>query len=328
MLYGCSAGQRGTDIMSDNNIIRDEGKSGLNYAYNSNGDLVKATDAISSVIYTCPCDGCGAKLHVMLTKRGAVFARYKLEVHLNPICRSIESGAQEKTFENLTPEGFIGKLCRRVQRQPKKPPVVPPTPGKDPGTSSIPPTEPDRTASFSSLKQIAKSQVQYLKPNDRYGDHRVSDFILTYKYAFEFFRQEDFSLECRIVYARYRYSYSHVRALEFVLFSGSDYVLFLLSFNKQNDYKKYRDQFVTFELNTETGKKMPRFTGKSEVLIASDMWNPLSEDQYLKLINSKNSNYAESEGKNAKTLRSGNCYGIYQAVFTNEKQIYIYPNDD
>lgn len=294
--------------------IREEGKAGLIYAYDSKGKLTHAQDSVNGLKYICPICGCG--MHPTTTKSGKrIFARNPGEVHTNPVCINIESNRVKHSFEKLTPESLITSLCYATPR--KKGPsgggTIAPGPG---GGGSVGGDNGEiKSVPFSSLKQIAEAGLDYLKADDMQGDYKVSDFIMTYKFAGEFFKDPQFSLGARIVYARYAWTNGPTQSILFSMYKKDAFsVKFRLLFQKKGDYKKYRDKFGKFEEN-ESGKTVfVNHNSEQYVLIASDNWAYIPKDQC--------SNYCKK-----KDAICDKCCGMYQAVFTNTKQIYLIPAD-
>lgn len=295
--------------------IKEEGRAGLIYAYDSDGKLTHANDSINGHKYTCPICGCG--MHPTTTKGGKrIFARNSGEVHTNPICISIESNQVKHSFEKLTPESLMTSLCYTTPR--KK------------GTSGGGPVNPEpggggsvggddgeiKSVPFSSLKQIAEAGLDYLKADDMQGEYKISDFIMTYKFAGEFFKDPQFSLGARIIYARYAWVSASTQSIVFSMYSKRDdfSVRIRLIFQKKNEYKKYRDKFGKYKEN-ESGKTVfVNHNADQYVLIASDNWAFIPKNHCPKYCLSKDG-YCDK------------CCGMYQAVFTSTKQIYLIPAD-
>ena len=298
-------------------ILKEEGKAGLFFAYDSSKKYTPADRAVAGAAYTCPV--CGCQMHLTTTKSGKhIFARNPKQLHTNPRCYTIEQSGVERTFQNLDPEKFISSLCHVSSRQPK---AADPSSGKDSPTAKAPsdtiPEDGQKLSGFSSLKQIADSGITFLNYNDRQGEHYVSDFLMSYKYAGQFFANPDYVLGSRIVLARYSGFDAKTNSIFFSIFwkdNGSGAVRFRLFFPKVADFRTYRDKFGSFT-EDEKGRTVfkPRYDAQ-DVLIASDEWNKLDNAQCQTLCGSKET-YCKK------------CCGMYQATFTNSKQIYLIPAD-
>lgn len=288
--------------------IKKDGKAGLLYAYNTQGVLVSADDAVPGVKHTCPV--CGCDVHRTSTRTGTrIFARYPGHIHTNSKCQTLERNAIKRSFKNLDPEQFIMSLCHTTPRGGGKT-KGPENPG--PGPNGVDDDEEFKVISFSSLKQIAESATEYLKAHDKQGDYSVCDYILTYKYAAGFFSDPSFNLGSRIVYARYLWNDSKTQSIFFIMFfKGGFAVRFQLIFMDKKEFKKYRNKLCEFK-ESNTGKTICIKRHKNQdVLIASDNWAHITKNQCFKLCSS----YDNCE----------KCYGMYQAVFTSPKQIYLIP---
>lgn len=295
--------------------IKLEGKAGLYYAYNSEKVYVAASNAINGETYTCPF--CGCRMHVTTTKYGKrIFARNPGEVHTNPICVIIDRGGVEHSFKDLEPEKFITSLCHQVPRT-KGPKGKGPAGGENDITPKTdePENEGGKLAKFTSLKQISESGIEYLNPNDMQGNHKVSEFILTYKYAKDFFSNPNFDLGARIVYARYLYIDSKNRSIIFSLYGKEFSVKFRLIFPSVTDFKSYRDKFGSYKADASTGKTIfEKHRKEQNVLIACDNWIYIPKSRCEKICSPKET-YCNL------------CCGMYQATFTSSKQIYLIPAD-
>lgn len=145
-------------------------------------------------------------MHASTTKLGKrIYARYAGESHSDPICLKNETKSIHYSFDSLTPEAFITSLCYKPTR--KKNTGKPGPSGGIGGNDPVPSDEEDdiKLRPFSSLKQIAEAGIDHLKAEDKQGAFKVSDFIMTYKFAFSLFSDPAFTLGSRIVYAAFCY---------------------------------------------------------------------------------------------------------------------------
>lgn len=310
--------------------IKKKGMAGLFYAYDSNGNYVSAKHAIKGERYRCPY--CQCEMYATTIKGTRIFARMPNTKHESNACKTIERTRLERSFANLDPISFIGSLCHA---SPKTKDIHNNATAKDisaipykcaEGNDPILPLDDDNILTtentksesvdsdaklmpFQSLRQIAESGIRYLNPNDKQGEYYVSDFIMTYKYAKDFFKRPNFNLGARIVYARSAWHANN--SIYFKMFSRlNDFsVLFQVYFPRTKQYNDYKSKFLTVG-------KMGKTTFHKEVLIACDNWNNLTSQckQFCY--------YAHSEKGCPK-----NCLGMYQATFTCAKQIYILPDN-
>jgi hypothetical protein len=297
------------------NDIKEEGRAGLSYAYDAQGNYISAADAVNGQEYKCPI--CGCAMHPTTTKKGRrIFARKPHTIHTNPECITIENSGVEHSFEGLDPLKFISSLCHASSK--KKEATQDKSDSNNTSSEStsitVADTEP-KLLKFTSLPQIAKSGVDHLKADDMQGDHKVSEFIMTYKFAKDFFTDPGFDLGARIVYAAFDGHIDKKNTLVFVMFNPhfNFSVRFHLVFPKKKDYKEYRDKFGHYEENEKGKTIFKRLYRRQTVLIASDDWVHLPTD-------SCNENCRHND-------RCESCCGIYQAVFTNSKQLYLLPSD-
>ena len=293
-------------------MLKEDGRAGLLYAIDTNGKYISAINAINGEKYNCPV--CGCMMHVLTTKTGKrIFARNPGAQHTDGRCISYESKSNKHSFDDLEPERFIEGLCRVV---PKKKDHDPTDVRKSIGsTSETNGTEEDiKISPFSSLKQIAE-EIDFLDGNISQGNHTITDFVLTFKSAPQFFASEkNRDLGARIVYCRFCAPENKSNALLFDLFSMNNgiYVRFCLIFSDKKKFIEYRDKFGNFgELDNGATGFIKKHTVQ-DVLIACDNWE-LIDRQYCK--------------NNCRKEKCGDCYGMYQAVFTNSKQIYLIPAD-
>ena len=293
--------------------IKKEGMTGLLYSRVENGNYIHANAATKG--QKCFCPFCGCAMHPTKSKSGLrFFARNSGAVHTDPICIDLESKKVHHSFEGLKPYELITSLCHVAPRGGNPVGGGPGTPG--PGGNGY--GDPDaeiKTRPFASLKQIYEAGIYYLDPDDMQGDHKVSDFIITFKYGKQFFTSPGFHLGARIVMARYDGFDSATRSITFSQFSKGDYLVkFRLVFTNNSEFRKIRDKFAHFTEDEITGKTVlvKRHTVQ-DVLIASDSWELISRDNCPRLCSS--------------STRCQNCCGMYQAVITNTKQLYLIPSD-
>lgn len=296
--------------------IKKDGEAGLAYAYDSENVYTSASNAINGKEYTCPI--CGCPMHVTTTKKGRrIFARNPNQVHTNPACITIEHKKIERSFEDLDPEIFITSLCYVAARKKNtdKISVDDSINSTEPKSPAQPDEEPKITK-FSSLKQIAESGIEHLKADDMQGNHKISDFIMTYKYAKDFFTNPQFKLKARIVYARFLFAESRDSSLIFSLYDRkNDFsVKFRLVFLKNTEFKKYRDKFGAFKPDASGRTKFIKHYDTQNVLIACDKWLYIEKNRCNNFCPPKDS-------------ICSSCSGMYQATFTNSKQLYLLPPD-
>lgn len=297
--------------MINKKIIKTEGMAGLLYTRNLCGDYVAADSAIKGDSYKCPF--CDCDMHVTKSSAGMkYFARNPGSVHTHAICISVESKKVQHSFDGLNPSKLIGGLCH-----------VSPRGGTsresgnalDPGGNSEGGHDPEiKNNKFSSLKQIYDAGIYYLNPDDQQGEHKVSEYIITFKYGHQFFTNPDFRLGCRIVMARYDGFDSKAQSIIFSQFNSDYSVKFRLVFTKKSDFKIIRDKFAVFAEDEQTGKTiLVKKHMVQDVLIACDNWEYVSRG-----ICSGNCSYS---------YNCERCCGMYQAVFTSKKQLYLIPSD-
>lgn len=298
--------------------LKDEDRAGLNYAKDPDDVLKSAYEAVSGIRYTCP--SCGCLMHPASTKKGKrFFARNPGQYHTKPACITIESKGVEYTFNGLDPKKFIVGLCHASPRKKKGPAPGPnpPTPGPNPPTPGNNQPEDDfggKQQPFTSLAQIASSLIENLNANDYQGEHKVSDFILTYKYGLDLLCSPGFILGVRIVYGRYLFSINRNRTLVFSMFRDGISVKFCVTFTKHKDYISFRDKFGRYAEDDKGKTRFKKHYDTQDVLIACDDWRPISRPACAEVCSS-DKDYCKS------------CYGMYQAIFTNSKQIYLIPAD-
>ncbi len=294
-------------------MIKEEGKAGLLYAYSLDGVYTYAGNAKKGAKYTCPI--CGCPMHITTSRIGnKYFARDPGRQHTDPRCLTKEKKGIEYSFKGLDPYSFISSLCRVCSRKEKKN-----SEKSDAVTSSdinksiktdvteYGPT--DRP--FGSLKQIANAGLDLLNPDDIQGDCKISDVILTFKYADRFLTNPNFTLGARIVYARFLWADNKNQALVFSLFSKGRYsVKFRLIFTSKKEFHTYRDKFGSYVENDAGKTVFKKVNPDQNVLIASDEWYKINSPDCKAYCNSTET-FCNS------------CCGIYQSVFTNKKQLYI-----
>ena len=294
--------------------IKKEGAAGLNYAYDVKGIYTPATKAITGDKYTCPI--CGIPMHVTTTKSGnRIFAKNPGQTHLNAACITIERQKHRHSFENLDPEKFIRSLCHVTPRKR----VIEKKETSDENSESTTPTTSleydSNLLTFSSLKQIAESGIDYLKPDDMQGSHKISEFIITYKYGKNFFKDPSFSLGARIVYAKYLFPEKDNLAILFSMFEKHEFsVRFRLLFSDRKAFRSCREKFGTFkEVTTGCTKFVPHYQDQ-KVLIACDCWTLIDKSRCKDFCSPKEDYCAR-------------CCGLYQALYTSTKQLYLIPAD-
>lgn len=291
--------------------FKEEGKAGLAYCYSESGIYTPASKAKHGAKYTCPI--CGAKMHLTRTKKGKyIFARNSGEVHSKFACITIEKSGKERSFAGLEPESFIAGLCRSSPRSSGRinhtsNDDVTSNASRSAGISTE--TEDFSLVCFKNLKEIADSGIENLNSDDRQGTHKISDFVMTFRYARNFFNEPSFILGARIVYARFAFYDFDNHAIIFSLFSHDFSVKFHVFFKEKSDFKHYLDILIENKI-TEDGKTVTRKKEGQNVLIASEDWIFFDEARCKKscIVNEK---YCK------------NCAGMYHTKFTSRKQIYV-----
>lgn len=283
--------------------------AGLIYAYDPNRVLTSSENSQNGVPYTCPI--CGCRMHPTTTKSGKrIFVRMPGEVHTSSVCCTLEKKPKKYTFESVSPERLICSLCRAVPRREANGGSN----GGGGGSSSDAGEKVSEitTLPYSSLKQIAESGIESLKPEDKQGDFKVSDFIITYKYGETFFTDPMFELGSRIVYARFLWADDRTKSITFSQYKPKSYsVKFRLVFLRNKDYKKYRNKFIGPVIDANGRTCTIKLHDQQDVLIAYDQWTLISKVRCKTFC---------STDKFCDT-----CRGTYQAIFTNPKQIYLVP---
>lgn len=293
--------------------IKDSGRASLPYAVDETNNMISAENAISGGKYFCPV--CRCSMHVTTTRSGVrVFARNPRIQHTNAQCINYEAKNTKHSFDKLEPENFIGSLCRVSQR-------IPSSGGAQGGGGSQPGTDETddvKYASFTSLKQISE-EIDFLDGGLTQGNHKISDFVLTYKSARQVFRASRYQLGARIVFCRYKAFDAKRQAILFDLFSKSNRpeipdlsVRICLVFPNKTDFAHWRDQFGSFAEDENGRRIFKRKYDAQDVLIAFDDWQFIERPACVDCC-----------GKHI----CDKCYGMYQAVYTNPKQIYLVPTD-
>lgn len=291
--------------------LKEENRAGLLYAIDANGEIVSAENANPGERYRCPV--CNCEMHVCRTPSGKhIFARNPGKHHTDGKCISYESKSIKHTFDTLNPEKFIESLCRVSSKNGNQNVTKPRnTNDSTPGSSDL--DEDIKISSFSSLRQI-NEELDYLDGSITHANHKISDFVLTFKSAPQVFQGSNYELGARIIYCRYIGFDSDRNALFFDSFNYSFTVRFCLLFPKKSEFIAYRKKFGDF---CEAENGATRFIKKHEVqdvLIACDDWHFIDRQ-------SCNSYYVCRKADCSK------CYGMYQAIFTNSKQLYLIPAD-
>lgn len=297
-----------------NQEIKKEGRAGLFFAYDANHNLTAADDAITGVPYTCPI--CGCAMHATKTKSGKrIFARNPNTEHTKKRCITIESRGVERSFAGIDPHKFIMSLCHATPRKQSGEKSGSETEKNTSNTNDTmnQDNEQDCTLlSFRSLKQLAESGVKYLNPNDTQGGHKVCEYIMTYNYGMEFFSDPNFELGERIVTARFQYIESKVRAIAFSMFHGGYVARFQLVFPNRNTLNDYMQKFGYWEEVLDKHRFVKLYDDQ-DVLIASDDWKKVKKPACRDRCYNKHGQYCV------------NCLGLYEAHFTNSKQLYLEP---
>ena len=292
--------------------LRDENRAGLKYARDLNQKLISAEKASPHQEYICPY--CGCKMHRTSRNGKYYFARNKKQVHSDISCK-IADEKGERTFDNTDPTHFIQKLCHTTHRN-KNSSAGQSTSERNAqnnNNSQAKEPSPNKDLYFTSLKQIANSGIYKLNADDKQGDYKISDFILTYKYGMDLLKDPDFTLGPRIIYARYEaYDYKKQSLLFRIFNKENEVVTFELIFYSNKTFKKYLYSFME-EIVENSKTKFQKKHQIQDVLIASDSWEKI-EKGYC-----ENTCYIKSE------TNCRRCLFMYQAVFTNSKQLYIIP---
>lgn len=284
--------------------LNDGNHIGLLYALTEDTrEYVYATEAEKGSNYICPI--CYCKMQIKTYQSGLkLFARNPGAIHINSECIAIEQQKTKKSFNGLTPERFIGSLCRTIPRKKEK------LEDENGGhtvrnLTKESSTIPTYVAPFSSLRDIAKGGLFNLKPTSKQGDYQISDFILTYQYGFDFFEDLNFTLGARIIYAKYSSYDKNNNYLKFNIFKKEKCVQLNLRVPNDTTFKELSKKL--FKEPVIINNKV--CSEKKEVLVAAQDWQAYSDTQLAELNNT-------SKGK-TKYLRA------YLGTLTNQKQIYI-----
>ena len=294
---------------------KQEGRASLAFAYDFGKKYTSASDAENGKNYTCPY--CGCPMHVTKTAKGmSIFARNPGKVHTDPVCITAERKGVERSFGDMDPKSFIVSLCHATPRK-TKPELEGPIGHVGPPKGEEKPEDPDdfRVLSFTSLKQISESGIDHLKAEDLTGNHKVSDYIMTYKYAKDFFSNPGFRLGARIVYGRFAFVDAQKQAIVFSMFQANSFsVRFRVFFPTRKTFFEYRDKFVECKADSNGRTKFTKRYAAQDVLIACDSWEYIENSRCSDVCNSKK-DYCTT------------CCGMYQATFTSSKQLYLIPAD-
>jgi len=294
-------------VLNDFSNFKEEGRAGLLFALDAQDNYVSAEDAVSGEKYFCP--GCRCKMHVVTSKCGKrYFARNAGEQHTNGKCVSYERG-RKHTFETLDPERFICSLCRVASKKGIQDGAGPH--GVGDGDPSDQDGDEIKLSPFASLKQIANEM-------DFFDVSKVSDFLLSFRNAESVIKGKGFNLGARIVRCRYAAYKGESNALLFDLFCkryGATVlsVRFSLLFTSKKEFLAYREKFGTLREMENGSTRFVKHHEVQDVLLACDNWEFVS--------------FPQCKGNCGKN-ECGKCVGMYQAIFTNSKQIYLFPADD
>ncbi len=282
--------------------FKEDGRAGLLYALDGNGNYISAEDAVGGEKYFCP--GCECKMHAVTSKCGKrYFARNAGEQHTNGKCVSYERG-RKHTFETLDPERFICSLCRVASKKDNQDGTGPR--GVGDGDPSDQDGDEIKLSPFTSLKQIA-NEMDYLDVS------RVSEFLLSFRNAENVVTGKGFNLGARIVHCRYAAYKGESNALLFDLFCTTLKVRLSLVFTSKKQFLTYRDKFGNFREKENGLTRFVKHHDEQDVLLACDNWEFVS--------------FPQCKGNCGKN-ECGKCVGMYQAIFTNSKQLYLIPTDD
>ena len=297
---------------------KEERGTGLPYAVKDpeSKNYILAEDAVSGEKYFCP--DCGCKMHVTTSKLGKrYFARNSGEEHKKDKCAKYEDAGVWRTFDDLEPESFIRNLCMALLRRGGGVVSGPRARnGKDDaGTddSEI------KILPFANLRQIAGAMPGFLDGNTADGKHRISDFLISFRYAHDVIKGDHYELGARIVHCRYITHHDPSKSLMFKIFQRDqrtnqvDFeVRFRLAFPEDTLYQHYRNMLVE-EGVSEGGRCQTCDKKKQDALIASDNW-----------VFSGRPNC----NRNCGMKKCGCCYGLYQAVIVTTDQIYLMKSED
>ena len=291
--------------------LKEDGAAGLLYAINANGEVVPARNGVSGEKYSCPV--CNCSVHLRVTQSGKhIFVRYPGSQHTDGRCISYEAMPKKHTFDNVDPEKFILSLCRRV---PEKNKAVHESKESTENHAHVSSDEDDiKTLNFTSLKQIY-NEIDFLDGSITQGNYKISDYVVTHKSFLQVFHDKGIDLRARIIHCRYSGFDAKHNALLFDVFDKKQrvFVRFSLLFTKKEDFIKYRDKFGEFRRAENNTVKFYKLHEAQDVLLACDEW------AFIGNQNCKNNCQKDSSCEK--------CRGMYQAVFTNSKQIFLIPAD-
>lgn len=296
--------------------LKEQGKAGLLYALDFNENYISAENALKGETYYCPV--CRCEMARTTTPSGKrIFKRKAGQEHMNAVCYTIETSKIKRSFSKLDPASFITNLCHSVPRKGASRKDSSAQEGNDirhrENTNN---NEEIQQASFSSLKQIHEAGIPFLPASAKQGPHFISDFILTYKNVRSVVSVPGFSLNARIVYGRLLWIDWKSQALVLCMFTGSEFsIRFRLIIPSKKDFSALREKLGDY-YEDETGRtKFKLYSDKQDVMIASDDWTFISKNQCSQIC-SKRDNICVS------------CSGLYQAIYTNSKQLYIIPSEN
>lgn len=292
----------------DISSIKEENRAGLKYAYDESGNYLAAKDAVPGKTYICPL--CECEMYLTSRNGRPYFARKANHYHTKPACITADEKG-ERTFENTTPEKLISSLCHVSARRAQKERVDLEENSSSVNNSKTHSSQSEqKNLTFTSLKQIADSNVYEIKGNEKQGEHKISDYLLTYKYGLSLFKDPNFALGPRIIHARYDSYNIQYRTLTFIMYSkNGDSVRFQLIFFTQSDFNQYLNKFT--KLDDIDGKtKRQKIHQSQDVLIASDDWRKIPHNTCGNIC------YVGEK-------KCASCLSLYQATFVTSKQLYL-----
>lgn len=275
-------------------------------------DYILAKDAVTGEKYYCP--ECGCRMHVMTSKLGKrYFARNAGEQHKKDLCRKVENSGVWRSFDNLEPLNCIRDMClATMRRDGRTASGVGNRSGSD--TAGVDEDDSDiRILPFRTLAQIAEGMPGFVDGETADGRHRISDFLISFKYAHEVMRGPNYQMGARIIHCRYKTHLNSSKTLIFQLFhtpaknAPADFAIqFHVSFPDDNLYRYYIGR-LTETTVSDSGRCKTDDKKEQDVLIASDDWVFSGRPNCHKICGMKT---------------CGCCYGLYQAVITSPNQIY------
>ena len=277
-------------------------------------EYIAAEEAISGEKYYCP--GCGCRMHVTTSRCGKrYFARNAGEQHTKKQCGIYEGLDVWRTFDGLEPEIFIRTMCLAILRRGGR--TVSGPHNKDGNDSVGVDDDSDiRILPFQNLRQIAGGMLGFYDGKTADGKHRISDFLISYRYAHNVICGDHYEMGARIIHCRYKTFHEQSRSLMFKLFHKktkndlNDFeVRFRLTFADDSLYRYYKERLVE-ESVSEGGRCQTDDKKMQDALIASDNWVLSRKPNCIKKCGMK---------------QCGCCYGLYQAVITSANQIYLMP---